>query len=187
MREKNTIIVCATVCVTLIICGIIFWPTLFRYDKIKFGESTLPFRVNRITGYTEILYLDGWKIVSYVINEMPIDEINKITINGDFDGKGNYKFSVYNASNWTINKIRFSIWLNINQKLIWQRIYETPINILPFSKQSSSIELMDNAPKTIFFEHIDLDAMKPGQVRYLGEAGPGVKLEKAFGYKGHTH
>ena len=39
------------VCITVILCGILFWPTLYRYDKIK---STLV-RVNRLTGDTEIL------------------------------------------------------------------------------------------------------------------------------------
>jgi hypothetical protein len=54
-REKNTILMCGMICTTLIICGILFWPTLYRYDKT---ESKLV-RINRITGDTHVLEKRG--------------------------------------------------------------------------------------------------------------------------------
>ena len=37
MRDKVKLLICATVCATVIICGLLFWPTLNRYDKVKVG------------------------------------------------------------------------------------------------------------------------------------------------------
>lgn len=52
------------VCITVIICGILFWPTLYRYDSMRDGKKTIPVRINRITGATEILLGEpGWKPV----------------------------------------------------------------------------------------------------------------------------
>jgi len=191
MREKNTIIICTIVCITLIICGILFWPTLYRYDKIKLGDDTFPFRVNRITGYTEILWVnDGWRAVraEKVIKTMHHEEMAKITRIGDFDGKGHYKFDIYNGTVWTIRKIRLSIGLKDNQgKDKWQRIYETSVNIQPFSKSSSSIELMDYAPRT-FYEPYVPEPEKGKWVIHdalpVKDFIPDIRIEKIFGYQG---
>lgn len=191
MREKNVIILCIIICTTLIICGILFWPTLYRYDKIKYGESTLPVRLNRITGNTEILRLDGWRAVSLVIKRMPIQENNKITIKGDFDGKGNYECVVYNGSNWTITTIKLSILAKDNEeKIIWHKIYEKAVAIIPFSTESYSIKLWDYdyAPPTLEGGTVIRPPEGPLEeldriVRPLGFK-PEVRIEEAFGYKG---
>jgi hypothetical protein len=111
MREKNAVIICALICATLIICGVLFWPTLYRYDKIG-GKS--PVRINRLTGYTEILYGSGWaRMVSDKEYQLiPKEEIAKIEVRGNFDGEGYYKFSVYNGNGWNIKRIKLSIALN---------------------------------------------------------------------------
>ena len=52
------------ICTTLIICGIFFWPTLYRYDSMKDGKKTRLVRIHRVTGSTEILLGEsGWKPV----------------------------------------------------------------------------------------------------------------------------
>jgi hypothetical protein len=74
LREKSKIIISAMICVTLIILGILFWPTFYRYDKIEDKiEGKMPVRINRITGYTEILYTNGWKPVE-TVQTMPQDK-----------------------------------------------------------------------------------------------------------------
>lgn len=65
MNTKNIVIIC----VTVIFIGIFFWPTLYRYEKIKinngFGGGTEAIlKINRITGYTEICFgTSGWMSV----------------------------------------------------------------------------------------------------------------------------
>jgi hypothetical protein len=146
MKGKNIIIICALICATLIVCGVLFWPTLYRYEKIG---GKLPVRINRLTGYTEILSISGWerKVSNKEIQEIPKEEIGKIETRGAFDGEGHYKFDVYNGTHWTIRKIKLSIGLKDgNGKKLWQKVYETMANIRPFSTGSCSIELIDYVP-----------------------------------------
>lgn len=171
MRDKNAIIICALICATLIICGVLFWPTLYRYDKIG---GKLPVRINRLSGYTEILYDSGWErtVSDKEIYAIPKEEIAKIKTIGDFK-EGCYKFNIYNGSDWTIKRIKISIVLKDgNDKKLWERIYETMANIRPFSTGSCSLELMVN-------DYVQLAFAPPkGLIRV-----PEVRLEGALGYK----
>ena len=184
MREKNAIIIFALICVTLIICGVLFWPTLYRYDKT---QSKLV-RINRVTGYTEVLSGSSWEPVAkkepFNVNDyihqlkvIPKEEIAKIEPKGNFDGKGRYNFKVYNGSDWTIKRIKLSIGLNDgNGKKLWQRIYEITADIQPFSIGYYSIELMDYAPIIgLFDEFLAVDNSE--------KRVPEVRLEGALGYK----
>jgi hypothetical protein len=168
----------------MVICGVLFWPTLYRYDKT---QSKLV-RINRITGYTEVLSRSSWRPVERESNWQPVnldaflqaipkEEIAKIEPKGDFDGKGRYNFKIYNGSDWTLERIKLSIGLNDgNGKKLWHRIYEITADIQPFSIGSCSIEIMDYAPRTGLFD--EFAAVDNSQKRV-----PEVKLEGAFGYK----
>lgn len=182
MREKNVIILCGIICTTLIICGILFWPTLYRYDKVKVGESTLPVRINRLTGYTETFFGKQW-IGERIIKMITQEEKNNIEVEGFFDDRmpkeltnpqekwiplvTNYKGTIYNGTEWNINKICLSIGGKDKAgKIHWQKLYEVSVYIPPLSRGHCLIELMDNP-------HIIDNPLSPD-----------VKVEKAFGYKG---
>ena len=175
MKEKNIIIICALIFVTLIAGGVLFWPTLYRYERIG-GE--FPVRINRFTGYTEILYMSGWEreVSNTEIREIPKEEISKIEIRGTFDTGINYKLDVFNGTNWTIRKIKLSIGLSdANNKL-----YETMANIRPFSTGSCSITLMDSGP----IAKKDGDyTLQEIQAELARRELSKVRLEGAFGYK----
>ena len=175
MKEKNIIIICALIFVTLIAGGVLFWPTLYRYERIG-GE--FPVRINRFTGYTEILYMSRWEreVSNTEIREIPKEEISKIEIRGTFDTGINYKLDVYNGTNWTIRKIKLSIGLSdANNKL-----YETMANIRPFSTGSCSITLMDSGP----IAKKDGDyTLQEIQAELARRELSKVRLEGAFGYK----
>ena len=179
MRDKNAVILCALICATLVICGVLFWPTLYRYDKIG---GKLPVRINRLTGYTEILYKSGWErmVSDKETQSMPKDEIVKIETRGNFDGTEDYKLNIYNGTNWTIKRIKLSIGLNDgNGKNIWRRIYETTADIRPFATGSCSIKLMDYAPRIGPFDELAaIAAVDKSKIR-VSE----VRLEAALGYK----
>jgi hypothetical protein len=181
MREKNAIIICALICATMVICGVLFWPTLYRYDKIG-GKS--PVRINRLTGHTEILYASGWEreISDKELQAIPKEEIGKIEIMGAFDGEGNYKFNVYNGSEWNIKRIKLSISLEIEDgkgKKDKQRIYETTANILPFSTGSCSINLI-YAPSNKKAGGYTLQELEAELAR---RGFSEVRIEEALGYK----
>jgi len=176
MKEKNIIIICALIFVTLIAGGVLFWPTLYRYERIG-GE--FPVRINRFTGYTEILYMSGWErgVSNTEIREIPKEEISKIEIRGSTSDTGiDYKLDVYNGTNWTIRKIKLSIKLSdANNKL-----YEKMANIRPFSTDSCSIKLMYSGP--IAKEDGDY-TLQELEAELARRGLPKVRLEGASGYK----
>jgi hypothetical protein len=189
MREKNAIIICALICVTLIIGGVLFWPSLFRYDKI---EGKFPVRINRLTGYTEILYDSGWerKVSDNELQAIPKAEISKIEVIGSFDGKRHYKFTIYNGCEWNIKSIKLSIGLKDgNGKILWERIYKTTEDVKPFSTSSGSINMMDYAAADFIpaQEEREVDKRYKEVMALLQNKSeiriPEVRLEEALGYK----
>lgn len=202
MKEKTIIILCSMLCVTLIVWGIFFWPTLYRYDKTE-GKLV---RINKITGYTEILYDSGWvPSVEKKIRVMPQDEKNKVEVIGRLDlfeakekpvtgGRflySGYKGTIYNGTSWTIRKVRLSIAAkNKTGKDEWQKIYETSVDIPPFSWSSCSIRLMD--PPFIIPETKVDSSEAPKEKEQANkqkmpeavELSPDVKILEIFGYEG---
>lgn len=160
MKENNIVIICGIICITLIICGVLFWPTLYRYDKTKRGDNQLIVRVNRLTGYTDILYESRWQpIIKNRFQSLPQKEQNKVEITGLFKD-GQYEGWIYNGTSWTISKIRLYIEAKDNEgNIIWGKKYETSVTsgefvylgyISPFSKGSFTIKLMDSTIKDPF-------------------------------------
>ncbi|MGA8570908.1 MAG: hypothetical protein ACLP7A_03460 [Desulfobaccales bacterium] len=103
MREKNAIILCGIICITLIICGVLFWPTPYRYDKTDFGDKGSGqyfIRVNRFTGYAETLYKSGWESMRGEVKDiaMPQDERDKVKIKGYFHNDGWQPISITPAT-----------------------------------------------------------------------------------------
>jgi len=170
-KDKFKLLICAMICITLIICSILFWPTLYRYDKI---ESSL-IKVNRLTGYTEILSTIRHKWYEApkfrpedysIIPPLPDNEKSKIVREKPFDDllvkgplpEGSYvdtpnkddlllKSYLYNGSNLTINKMIVVIDAkNKNGTTRWKRKYKAKIIgefIGPFSSGSIIVEPSD--------------------------------------------
>jgi hypothetical protein len=40
--------------------GVLFWPTVYRYERIDFQGLQTLVRINRLTGYTEHYMLGHW-------------------------------------------------------------------------------------------------------------------------------
>ena len=189
MKDKITLLLCLTVCFTLIISGILFWPTLYRYDKTT--RDMMIVRINRITGYTEVLILSsGWNTLRRTneVRAIPHKEMVKITNYGFANGKsGDYEFGVYNGSEWTIKKIRLLITAKDKRgKIRLQKIYEASVDVSPFSAGKGSVKLF-----AAFFYHLNAKELPEGDlseysdievINLIGKYE--VKLEEAFGYKG---
>jgi hypothetical protein len=173
MRDKVKLLICAMFCTTLIICGIIFWPTLYRYDKTTNHKIV---RINRITGYTEILYESyGWMAVekkgkdnlmlltdnekTKIIREnhdpfaelgliglkipLPEGSFVDVTYKNDFS----FRSYIYNGSEYTINKMLIVLDAKNNDGTTrWKRKYKVNIvdaYIDALSSGSISVEPSD--------------------------------------------
>ncbi|UCB48887.1 MAG: hypothetical protein JSW56_17500 [Deltaproteobacteria bacterium] len=109
MKTRNLLIVC----VTLLLAGVLFWPTLYRYDKIDFqGLSTLV-RINRLTGYTEYYMLGQWVpegLVEKQRESQPLPSAEKSLLIAKASlGPGLFNGEIYNGSNWTITSVTFRV------------------------------------------------------------------------------
>lgn len=145
MQTKNLIIIC----ITLLIAGILFWPTLYRYDKVSVmrGRSLLV-RVNRLTGYTEFLGRSGWVPVGKVgrkkVRNIPYEEWSKITGKASLSD-GIFKGEIYNGSNWKITSITVRIVAKEKDgRIRWDRKFKKEISIDPLSTSSFSISVIDD-------------------------------------------
>jgi hypothetical protein len=134
MRTKNVVVIC----ITLLIGGIVFWPTLYRYDKMTIRGNSLQVRVNRLTGYTEYFALGKWVPEKGHENKregtsIPLEERLKITGNaalryGTFSGK------IYNGSSWTISKVTFRVKaVETYGTTRWERQFNESIQIDPLT------------------------------------------------------
>ena len=137
MKTKNLIIICSV----LILCGILFWPTLYRYDKITIKRNTLPLRINRLTGYTECFLGSKWEPRNEQKNkiksiQIPFEESFKITGNASLD-RGTFSGKIYNGSDWNITKIKFRVKaIEKDGKVRWDREFVDLNNIAPFTTSS---------------------------------------------------
>lgn len=103
-----------TVCIIFSLCGLIFWPTLYRYDHIIIQGNTFPVRMNRVTGYTEHYLFGKWvpqeqqtTVLARVEEILPPEEQAKVTGNAGFDIFGDaFVGEIYNGSDdWTITSL----------------------------------------------------------------------------------
>lgn len=173
MKENSIIIICTIVCLTVIICGILFWPTLYRYDKMSDGAKTVSVRINRITGATETFTFLGWKkafnpkdyvpperlpateIAKLIGGESVISEIYQIgkspLPNGYYvtiPDKNDFSFktNIYNGTKYPIS----FLWVIIEAKIRngttrWKRKYKVSLNgqLQPFSSGLINVETSD--------------------------------------------
>lgn len=114
----------AIICLAILIAGILFWPTLYRYEKTtEFiqlrdykKEDTVITRINRLTGHTEIF--EGGKWISEKkaseraqeerLKNLPLSDLTKLPGNA-YLGDGEFKGRIYNGSDWTVEEVVFRV------------------------------------------------------------------------------
>lgn len=50
MNTKNLIVICVAFYITTMTIGLLWWPTVYRYETVTFGSIELIVRINRLTG-----------------------------------------------------------------------------------------------------------------------------------------
>ncbi len=151
MKTTNLIII--FVCITLLIAGVLFWPTLHRYDKVAIRGNLSPIRINRLTGYTEYFEDGKWNpeeehekiTIQTFVNHasLPADEQAKVTGNASFDyPHGSFSGKIYNGSEWTITKFILRVVAKEKDDSIrWSRKFSKTMTIEPLSTSSFSISV----------------------------------------------
>ena len=109
MKTKDLLIVC----VTLLLAGVLFWPTLYRYEKIDFQGLLTLARINRLTGYTEYYMLGQWvpeeaQKKGRESQLLPSAESSLLIAKASLGGKM-FNGEIYNGSNWTITSVTFRV------------------------------------------------------------------------------
>jgi hypothetical protein len=86
---------------------ILVWPTAYRYDRIAVGAESLPVRINRLTGSTEILRVEGWRPVPRYGNQesLPASALTKLRIEQGEWSSHELSFQLYNGSGYSISSI----------------------------------------------------------------------------------
>ena len=117
MRAVNLTIIC----VTLILTGVLFWPTLYRYAETQLDNSIYPVRISRITGDATFFIAGEWRhearpvvVSDAVSSRLPHDEASKVTGRASYrihfqDGSPSFGGTIYNGSEWHITAITFEV------------------------------------------------------------------------------
>jgi len=143
MKTRNLVVVCITIFVILLLIGILFWPTLYRYEKLMVDDKTpVLVRTNRLTKYTEKYNIANGKWVSTVkyqrkssvnVQELLYEERARITGYARLL-YGSFSVDVYNGSDLTIKKLRFRIIAKEkNGSVRWDREFDSDTFISPLS------------------------------------------------------
>lgn len=144
MRTSNLLIVC----VTLILGGLLFWPTLYRYEKMDFqGLSTLV-RINRLTGHTDHYMLGQWVPEDAVEKQresqpLPAEERSLLIAKASLGGKL-FNGEIYNGSNWTITSVTFRVIAkDTSGSVRWDRKFRETIHINSLAASNFAVNVSE--------------------------------------------
>ncbi len=87
-----------------------FWPTIFRYEKMKIGGDEFPIRINRITGEAQVWALNKWAAQTSPNEPETLSEAerSKITGNGSLE-YGFFQGKIYNGSDFDVTSLEIRV------------------------------------------------------------------------------
>ncbi len=104
----------AIVCIFLLMVGVLFWPTLYRYERVSESTggvtSTSLLRIQRLTGHTERYVGGRWvaPTLPAVPEPLPTTEWSKVTGNARLKD-GVLEGEIYNGSRWTVARVNVRV------------------------------------------------------------------------------
>ena len=140
MQMRNLVIVC----VALFAAGLVFWPILYRYDHLGSGSGTVPLRINRLTGHTQLFVGRRWvgESDSPKTKTIPASELSKVTGNAGLGGNGYFSGRIYNGSNYVLRELDISVTAKEKGGSVrWTRTFRATLYIEPFSTGSIGFEV----------------------------------------------
>ena len=156
MNTKNLLIIC----VTLLIAGVLFWPTVYRYDKIDFQGLQTLVRINRLTGYTEHYMLGQWipeKALKKQRKSEPLPSWEKsLLIAKATLGFNMFNGEIYNGSPWTITSVTFRvIAIEKSGSVRWDRKFKDTVRIRPLATANFAVTVSEAEDVGSFDWHMD--------------------------------
>ena len=91
------------------------WPTLYRFEKSTYSGNTYLVRVNRLSGFTELLLGTRWipeesSRRPVATQPLPEAELKKISGNAQIDKiLRTFKGRIYNGSEWTVSELTVNV------------------------------------------------------------------------------
>ena len=156
MNTKKLLIVCGT----LLLAGLLFWPTLYRYEKMDFqGLSTLV-RINRLTGYTEHYMLGQWvpekaQKKGRESQLLPSAEKSLLIAKASL-GRRMFNGEIYNGSNWTITSVTFRVVAKEKSGSVrWDRKFKETVRINPLAASNFTVKVSEAEDVASFDWSID--------------------------------
>jgi hypothetical protein len=159
-KLPRTALKVSVLALAILIGSVVFWPTLWRYDKFGSGDSAIPMRTHRLTGSSELFFPgSGWvrqQEGETAVQLLPPDAIKQLTGNGGILA-GSFDASIYNGSNWEIREIQYRISTKARTQRptgnplydslpdirpgYWTRIFRHSLVIAPFSTGKDFFEV----------------------------------------------
>jgi hypothetical protein len=156
MNTKTSIVLC----VTWLLAGVLFWPTLYRYEKMDFqGLSTLV-RINRLTGHTEYYMLGHWVAEKPQKKEkasQPLPSVEKALVIGKASlGSKILNGEIYNGSDWTLTSVTFRVIAKEKSGSVrWDRKFRDTIRLNPLAATYFAVTVTEAEDIGSFDWHID--------------------------------
>lgn len=144
MKTKDLLIICAT----LLLAGVLFWPTLYRYEKIDFQGLLTLARINRLTGYTEYYMLGQWvpeetQKKGQESHLLPSAERSLLIAKASL-GHRMFNGEIYNGSNWTITSVTFRVVAKEKSGSVrWDRKFKETVHISPLAASNFAVTVSE--------------------------------------------
>jgi hypothetical protein len=91
----------------LLVLGVTVWPTIYRYDHMTDGKTTVPVRIHRLTGEAE--FFNGqWRRAPRPPSDVPSQVLAQVTGRAGFD-RDRFRGTLYNGSDWHIEEVTIRI------------------------------------------------------------------------------
>jgi hypothetical protein len=125
----------------VIVFALFIWPTAYRYDHMELGAGrSLPVRINRFTGFAEVLYPSGWKAPTQEPNradparDLTPDDLQKLDGRASLDRFGKFEFDLYNGTNLYVKEVTVEVVVqDEHRKEILRRLYRIVPQFAPAS------------------------------------------------------
>ena len=156
MNTKNLLIVC----VTLLIVGVLFWPTLYRYERIDVQGLSAPVRINRLTGYTEYFMLGEWRPEERRKKQrqaqpLPVAARSLLKAKASVSSRM-FNGEVYNGSDWTVTSVTFRVVAKERSGSVrWDRKFKETIRVNPLSASYFAMTVTESEDIADFDWQID--------------------------------
>ena len=126
IEGKTNRILVAGVIVGSLIFGVFIWPTMYRYDRLKWGDKEYPVRINRLTGHSATFVGSrGWVDADRDADEAeartaastPLKQYELEQLTGSAEVKGSFfSGTIHNNTGKVVTELLFEVTLEKLQR-----------------------------------------------------------------------